>query len=257
MRFSHLTFAIMFCILVTSASSARDDLRTRHLSTYRRITIPIVAFDSPTATPNGNANAYKTFGVGFVYQWKRRVITCSSIIDAIPSKHFHPPGRVGILCSSSNGKTPLKSSFRFFPIQVRSIYRDLDVALLETDADLPVEPLTRIDETLEMGAVVSVLSLNTESLVPTYFSGTVSAEIPSSNETLYALGFPVGMGAHGAPVFSARTGALLGMSRIHTRLLNRTVHSVNGFVAENWGSAIVIPVGALQKLLVELKEHQR
>ena len=221
------------------------------LKKYEAATVPIVAFDPPQNNNGSHSSKFVIFGTGFVFQWNRRVITCASVLDSIPSKHFLPTSYVGVLVKPRGSKKSIDEEREFHSVKVTAIDRKLDIALLETDGDLPIKPLNQSGKVVDIGETISTTAFHKSQLIPTYFESKVSAliKIDGMENPYYSLVSPVGQGAHGSPVFSPTSGNLIGIMRIHTRLLNRTVYSIPGFEAEGLATAVVIPTANLVELL--------
>ena len=249
MRFNvFLLFVVLFCSITYLPSTVHS---ANHIKKYRSATVPIVAFEPPQNTNGSHSRKFVIYGTGFIFQWNRRVITCASVLDAIPSKHFLPTSYVGVLVKPKGSKKSLSEEREFHAIKVTAIDRKMDLALLETDGDLPIKPLSRSGEAIDIGEVVSTTSFHKSQLVPTFYESKVSALVKANGMAApyYALLSPVGQGAHGSPVFSPTNGNLVGILRVHTRLLSRTVHSLPGFESEGLATALVIPTANLLELL--------
>jgi len=232
-------------LFVTSAPLAASG-PTNHDATYRAATVPVVAFDPPDRAGRSSGKSFTVFGTGFLFQWNRRVVTCASVIDAIPSKHFLPTSRVGILVPPPTSTASLGDAYEFHAATVSAIDRALDIALLETDSDTRLAPLTRSGSMARLGADVVVSGLHPKLLVPTYRRDYVSLLLPDGGAVLAGL---LGRGANGAPAYDSTTGDLVGLVRIHTKVLDRSVGSVDGFQPEELGGAVIVPTAQIQRLL--------
>ncbi len=229
---------------------AKASERSR-IKTIQNVTVPIVAFTSS----NGNKQKFKVYGTGFVFQWKRRIVTCASVIDSIPSKHFIPSPSFGILVSQSKDNGGSTKSHIFHSTTVTSVDRKNDIALLEVDSDLPLIPLKKIEKQLELASHVAIVGWHKKEMIQSYYSGYVTAILPAGKgrSSSYALlDFPVGVGVHGGPVFNPKTGALLGVARIQRRFLDRKLFPINGYESENMATAAVIPLESLLATLAKV-----
>ena len=217
-------------------------------STIASATLPIVGLST-------NGKAFKTFGSGFVFQWKRRIITTATVIDSVPAKYLIPESRLGVL--TNGGSKGMAESNQFHTVKVTFIDREKNIALLETNVDLSVTPLQRVSQkTLKAGDLLSVSGWTGKGLVQTYFEGCISFVTSPYNGTpsFYSLAFPVGTGATGGPVFNRKSGDLEGILQIKSRFVAREVYPGDGAIGESLGSAIVIPVKTLLKILEEQKK---
>jgi hypothetical protein len=211
-------------------------------------TLPVVGLSS-------NGKAFQTFGSGFVFQWKRRIVTTATVIDSVPAKYLIPESNLGVL--TRGGSKGMGESNQFHSVKVAYIDRERNIALLTVDSDLDVSPIQRVDKnSLKVGNSLSVSGWTSKGLVPSYFEGAVSFVTESNNGTpsYSGLGFPVGEGSTGGPAFNSHTGDLLGIVQLKTRFVGREVFPGEGAIAENLGSAIVIPVKTLLDVMEEQKE---
>ncbi len=226
-------------------------LAANHQKTFRQATVPIVAFEPPINGNGPNSRKFTIYGTGFVFQWNRRVITCASVLDSIPSKHFLPKSYVGVLVKPRGSQKSLLEAKEFHAIKVTAIDRKLDIALLETEADLPIKPLSRSSDKIEVASNLAITSFHKSRLIPTYYENKVSSTFKANGMSYpyCSLSAPIGQGTHGSPAFDKTTGSLLGIIRIHTRLLNRTVHSLPGYESEGLATAVVIPTGNLLEMI--------
>jgi len=209
-------------------------------------TVPIVGLSQ-------NGKSFKTFGSGFVYQWKRRIVTTATVIDAVSAKYLIPENRLGVLTANS-GKQMSESS-QFHQVKVTCIDRKANIALLEADSDLNIKPVNKVRKRLlSAGQFLSVTGFTGSGLVQTYFEGVVSFATGTSEGNLfYGLAFPVGIGSTGGPAFDRKTGELLGIVQLKSRFVAREIYAGQGAIGESLGSAIVIPV----KTLLEVLEKQK
>ena len=234
---------LVLSLAVISFVSSPWSFAKGHLKNYQDATVAIVVLE------NESGGSYKIYGSGFVFQWNQRVITCASVIDSIPSKYYLPDSRVGVLVAREEGN-------QFQSVSVSAIDREDDIALLESDAPLPIKPLQRKGGPLSLGKKVAITAFHKTRLIESFFNAYISRVFSGSRQSAAygTLSPPIGQGAHGAPVFCPNTGALLGMVKVNTRLLHRRVHSIPSYKAEGLANGIVIPASLLIENLNALEQ---
>jgi hypothetical protein len=247
-RSIHFSFFILFAVFFTFSFAAPTVVVAITINSISQATVPIVGISV-------SGKSFKTFGTGFVFQWKRRIITTATIVDSVSAKYLIPESRLGVLIT--NGSKKIAASSQFHAVKVTYIDRIRNIALLTADSDLSVIPLQRVSKKIvKAGDMLSVTGWTGSGLVPTYFEGAVSfiTKGNSNSQPYLGLAFPVGIGATGGPVFNLKTGDLQGVVQLKTRFVAREIYPGDGAIGESFGSAIVIPVKSLLEVLEQYKK---
>lgn len=245
---------VLVALLLACPGTSRADTHTlqRVAASVGAATVPVVALESDAATGRRNGTRYTIFGTGFVFQWGRRVVTSAAVIDAIPARHLLPTPRIAVLVPAQGSTEPLERAHVVHAVRVTLIDRALDVALLEADADLTTTPLRPSTATVTAGTGLLLAGFHEASLLPTLRRVEVAGTVPARDAggtPLHLLGGLVGLGSGGGPAVDPTTGEVVGMTRIHARLMTRTVTPVEGIEPETPSTALVIPIKAIMGLL--------